>query len=261
MELVLPPLEVIFMDIGRNDGIVIQCDGEYAFIDSGVYGKGVKAATYMKGLGITRLKYYIGTHAHKDHVEGASAILAAFDVDEVIVSHEGTAKLIRQSATNSIEEAAVREAEYRVVKAGQVFSLGSAEFLVLGPIKIVRAGFRDDAENSNSLVLRLTYGESTFLFTGDATRTELKQIEQANPGCLRAQVIKNPHHDNLQRYLVKCGKPLITVFSTGKDSLPSSEFLRFLKKEGSSWYITAPNRDGNVMISSDGKKLKVTTRN
>ena len=68
-------LRVHFMDIDRNDGILIECDGEAAFIDSGTHDYGVKAVGYMQSAGVEKLTYYIGTHAHRDHVGGGAPIL------------------------------------------------------------------------------------------------------------------------------------------------------------------------------------------
>lgn len=197
---VLPPFEITFMDVGRNDGILIQCGGEYAFIDSGMRGQGLKAADYMKSLDVDHLKYYIGTHAHKDHIGGAAAILAAVKTDTVIVSHSATASRIRGFAETAEEKKAVKKPEYRTVKRGETFKLGDASFLVLGPVNILDVDPGSVPENGNSLILKLTYGKNTFLLTGDATGTEIKQVETADPGCMRAQVFKNPHHYGKQEY-------------------------------------------------------------
>ncbi len=257
---VLPPFEITFLDIGRNDGIVIQCGGEYAFIDAGRYSFGSKAVKYLKDMGVPHLKYYIGTHAHEDHVSAAPRIIAAFGADEVIVSHKETAELIRRSARKDAEKTALEKVKYRVVKVGDSFSLGGAVFEVLGPVKIVKVSYKEDAENVNSRIMRLTYGKNTFLLTGDATNPELDQVEAANPGCLKAQVLKNPHHRNKTLKLVRICKPRIVVFCTANYYLPDSAYLRMLKKEGVRYYITAPNRNGNVTIASDGRKLSVTTQ-
>ena len=257
---VRPSFEITFMDINRNDGILIQCDGEYAFIDSGMRSWGKKAVKFMKKKGVTHLKYYIGTHAHKDHVGGGPAIMAALKTDEVIVSHSGTAKKIKSYAVGTAEKKAVKKVKYRVVKRGETFALGSAEFLVLGPVKVKKVDPRKTAENNNSLILRLTYGENTFLLTGDATGSELSSVNKASPGCLRAQVLKNPHHNGRQEFIINKCKPMITVFSTSKSALPTSSFVRYIKKKGSKVYITAPNRNSDVTISSDGKNLKVKTK-
>ena len=257
---VRPDFEIWFLNIGRNDGILVRCLDEYAFFDSGVHSWGVKAANYMRSKGITRLKYYIGTHAHRDHVGGAPAILAAIPTDYVVVSHSGTARKIRDFAENDAERKATRAASYYTVRPGRKFGLGDAEFEVLGPINIVNCDTGDGLENSNSLVLKLTYGETTFLLTGDATGTELTQIEKANPGCLRATVLKNPHHNGKQMFALQKCNPQIVVFSTDNASQPAADVLRYITKYGRKYYITSPNRDGSVFMSSDGKELSVRTQ-
>lgn len=257
---VMPDFEITFMNIGRNDGILIQCDGEFAFIDSGMHGQGVTAVKYMQGLGIDHLKYYIGTHAHRDHVGGAPAILAAIKTDTVIVSHSSTASKIKVFAENDAERKAVNSASYRTVKVDDTFKLGDAKFKVLGPTSIVNCDPGNVAENGNSLVLKLTYGKNTFLLTGDATGTEITAIERRSPGCMKAQVLKNPHHNGNLKYIVQLAKPEIVVFSTSSGSQPSASFLSFVRGEGAKYYITSGNRDGHVMMSSNGKKLKVKTQ-
>lgn len=256
---VMPAFEITFMNIGRNDGILIQCDGEYAFIDSGMHGQGTQAVKYMKKQEIKHLKYYIGTHAHRDHVGGAPAVIAAFDTDLVIVSHSDTYKKIKDFAENDAERKATRAVDYRSVDMGDTFTLGSAKFEVLGPTHIYKCKTGDVAENANSLVLKLTYGKNSFLLTGDATGTEITEIERANPGCMEAQVLKNPHHNGQQKYIVQLCKPQIVIFSTSSGSLPSSSFLSYVRDRGADYYITSSNRDGDVIIASDGEKLTVTT--
>ena len=254
------PFEITFLNTGRNDGILIHCGGEWAFIDSGSHNHGVDAVNYMRGQGVTRLKYYIGTHAHEDHVGGAPAILAALPVDEAIIPHEGVAKQIRKYAVDAAEKQAAEAARYRIVTPGDKFYVGGAEFLVLGPITIKKVKPIKSGENYNSLIIRVTYGSNTFLLTGDAVVKEFKAVEAANPGCLKAQVYKNPHHNSTYAFPAEQCRPQITVISTGRDDLPKSPFLKFIKGLGSEVYITADNRHGHVKIVSDGKTLSVSTQ-
>ena len=251
--------QITFMEIGRNDGILIQCGGEYAFIDSGMHRYGVKAVNYMRSRGVKRLKYYIGTHSHLDHVAGAGAILAAFPTDCVLVPHKGVISTIKNYAEGKAEKAAAKAANYHIMKLDETVYLGRAKLKCLGPVKIRPASCRSGAENVNSLILRVTYGRNTFLLTGDATGPEIKEIQKKRPGSLRAQVFKNPHHNGTQTYAAKLCNPEITVFSTSKKAQPAAKYLKWLKQRGSRIFITSHNRNSHVTIYSDGTDLFVST--
>ena len=256
---VLPRFEITFLNVGRNDGILIRCDGEYAFIDSGLHSQGERVSDYMRQRGIDRLKYYICSHGHEDHIGGGTAILAALEVDEVLINRPETEAAFKSFAETDEEEAAVERARYRVARVGETYRVGSAELRVLGPVNIRRVSTRKIAENNNCLILRLSYGKSSFLLTGDGSGTEFKDIEATNPGALRSQVYKNAHHYGRVDEAVEFSAPEIVVFSTSADHLPSSDFISSLKRRGCTIYITAPNRNGSITMTSNGGKLTVTT--
>lgn len=254
------PFEITFMNIGRNDGILIHCGGEWAFVDSGKYKQGIAAVNFMRAQGVDRLKYYIATHAHKDHIGGAPYILANMPVEQVVIPHGGTAAQIQSCASNKNEKAVTRAANYRVVVVGEHFCLGDADFLVLGPIKPYKADIKTTDENDNSLIVRVTYGSNTFLLTGDATVSEYRQVEEYSPGCLRAEVFKNAHHYGWCQFAIDHVLPRIVVFSTGSKYLPKEKFLEYLRAMGCEIYITSDNCHGHVKFVSDGAALSVFTQ-
>ena len=252
--------EITFMNIGRNDGILIHCGGEWAFIDAGKRAQAIQAVDYMRQQGVDKLKYYIGTHAHNDHVGGAPYILLNLPVEQAIVPHAGVADCIRKCADNDAEARAAEAASYRVVAFGEKFFLGGAQFEVVGPVNVIQANPKKSVENNNSLITRVTYGANSFLLTGDATEKECEQSDAARPGCLRSQVFKNPHHDSRYARAAELCLPEITVFSTRRGDNPKSSYLNFIQKLGSQVYITSDNRHGHVKFTSDGRTLTVTTQ-
>ena len=253
-------LEITFMNVGRNDGILICCDGEYAYIDSGLHQQGVLVKKYLRKRGIYHLKYYIASHGHRDHIGGAGAIMEAVDVDEVLMPTTACASRIVAWSRGAAERMVTRAAKYRVLKVDEVVTLGSATLTCLGPIRTVKASASSGEENHNSLVLRLVHGENSFLLTGDAMGSEQVDIQKHNPGCMKSTVLKNPHHDGIHKYAVKQCDPQIVVFSTSRSKQPPASYVSWIKRRGAQVYVTSPNRHGNVTMISDGKTLTVTTQ-
>ena len=253
-------LKIIFMDIGRNDGIIISCGGEYAFIDSGVYRYGQQAVEYMQSLGITRLKYYIGTHAHQDHVGGAGPILDAFDVDMVIAPHDYVFSVMLRFCKTQSEKDAVNSTPTHIMTVGEQLYIGNAKLSCIGPYNPKPHSYTSTAENNNSLVTRLTYGLNSFLLTGDATQREMLEIEEKNPGSTQVDVFKNPHHNGyLPMSVIEKVMPKIVVFSTSNSARPKSKYTKMFEQLGSEMYITAPAEHSHVTIISDGRNLTVET--
>ena len=254
-------LEVHFINVGRNDAILIRCGGESAFIDSGTYGWGEYSTGYLRSQGVQSLKYYIGTHAHLDHVGGAPVILANFNVGTVIQPHSNVRKAIEASVETAAERQAVANANYQNLTVGQQIQVGSATITCLGPLSVLRASIDSADENDNSLVLMLSYGSNRFLLSADATSTSMKAIEAAGPGSLRADVYKNAHHNGATKEsLIAAIRPKWTVFSTAAKYMPAKDYLEMLSRYGSQSLITTDSHSGHIIMTSDGSNISVRTQ-
>lgn len=248
-------LGIIFMDIGRNDGILLSCGGEYAFIDSGRPSYGIRARDFMKRMGIKKLKYYIGTHAHADHVGGAANILKSIPAATIVVPHTGVVDTIRRSGGEGV----VKKSKVRVLKYGQSIKLGGATLKCVGPYRVKKVSATSSKENVNSLILRVTYGKKSVLLTGDANGPELWECYSHNKSLMRADVFKNPHHDANLKTAYRWFKMKYTVISTGNSDQPSSSMLNAIKGVGSKVYVTAGKRNGHTYMQTDGKTVKFYT--
>ena len=255
-------LHVHFLDIDRNDGILIECDGEAAFIDSGTHDYGLRAVEYMEAAGVKKLKYYIGTHAHRDHVGGGAPIILRMKPEAVLVPHAGVRRQIKKQAANAKEKAAVDAAAYTVVSAGERYTLGASELLVLGPLEITEGNNSSDLENENSLVLRLTLGKYRFLLTADSMATSLHAIEEAAPGSLDCDVLKNPHHNSrMEDDLFAACSPEYVIFSTSDKYQPPAPALEAAVAMGAVPLITSTSKNGTVVFTTDGETLSLRTAN
>lgn len=251
-------LEIFFFDLGRVDGILIRCDGVDCFIDAGLRQDAGPALAYMKGVGVTRLDSYICSHAHADHIEAGPRIVREMGVKTIYAPHKRTFDALLDYGSDA-EDAAVKRADPVVLKAGDSFSIGGAKVTCYGPVRVKKCSYGSQTENENSLLLRLVYGERSFLFTGDATSGAISRAQAKFPGKLQSDVFKNPHHNGkLDEKIVKYVSPKVTVFCTDDENQPIRAYVRLLKKLGSRVYITGSKNDGNVKLASNGSSLSVT---
>ena len=256
-------LTVHFMDIDRNDGILIVCDGETAFIDSGMFWYGQIAVDYMRSQGVEHLKYYIGSHAHRDHVGGASTIIQYMTPEAVLEPHDGVRQVILQCARDPVAIEAAKAATYVNLNLGDRFNIGGAQLEVIGPLSYIP--FRnasDMAENSNSLVIRMTYGEHSFLLTGDATHGVLHALAAISPDYLKCTVYKNAHHNGaVTPIIMQATSPRYVVFSTRDKNLPAANTLKSIMDYGALPLVTAPSMNSTIVIHTDGKTLETRSVN
>lgn len=253
---VVPPdnstFSVKFIDVGQADAALIECDGHYMLVDGGNKGDSSLIYTVLKNAGITYLDIVVGTHAHEDHIGGlpgafnyATAGLTlcpvkSYDSD----AFEDFAKYADQNG-NGIT----------IPSVGDTYSLGSATVSILG----LNAG---DETNDTSIVLKVQYGETSFLFTGDAER----EAEQAilNSGAdLSSTVLKVGHHgsDTSTTYpFLREIMPLYAVISVGKDNSyehPTDNTLSRLRDADVTVFRT--DLHGDIVFTSDGKTVSVST--
>ena len=251
-------LEIYYFDLGRVDGILIRCDGVDSFIDVG-FGKDAEPAlAYLEGLGVTHLDSYICSHAHADHIEGGPRIIRELGADTIYAPHARVFEALLDYGSDA-QDAAVKSAKSVIVKAGDSFTIGGATVTCYGPVSIRKCAYGAQVENENSLLLRLVYGERSFMFTGDATSGEITKAQLRYPGKLKCDVLKNPHHNGkLDEKVVKYFSPKVTIFCTDNEDQPIRAYTRLLKKLGSRVYITGSKNDGNIKLASNGKSLRIT---
>lgn len=250
--------EAVFTDCDSNDGILLRCGDEYAFIDSGNHIFGEQALAYLQSRGITHLKYYIGTHAHLDHIGGALVLLNNLDVDMVVIPHSRVKSQMLTCGWTQEETNAAYNATYFVIGLGETFYLGDVMFTCLGPINYKRVDMAEVEENANSLVLRVDIGEKSMLLTGDATGNEMRQVIEAYPEQTQTDVFKNPHHSAiLYDDVVAHLRAEIVIFSTTSTRIPTPEYCA--KFGDAEIYVTATRANSDISLFCDGHSFRVET--
>lgn len=242
-----------FIDVGQADAALVICNGKTMLIDGGNREDSSLIYSYLQKQKITHLDYVVCTHAHEDHVGGLSGALTAATAGKVLAP---VTDYDTQVFRNFVSKAAERGCAVTVPMAGEQFALGDATVHVLGPTKAY------DDPNNTSIILRIVYGSTSFLFTGDMetlAETDLLEAETT----LRSTVLKVGHHGSetstSYRFLREVA-PAYAVISVGTDNQyghPHDVVLSRLRDADVKVYRT--DLQGDVICRSDGKNVSFTT--
>lgn len=245
---------ITFIDVGQADSALVECDGHYMLIDGGNVADSDLIYTVLEKNCVSHLDYVVATHAHEDHVGGLSAALELCTVDTVYCS---VTEYSSKAFTNFAAKAKKRGAPITVPKAGESFSLGSSTATVLAPLK------KYDDTNNMSIVLKISYGETSFLFAADAERESEADMYEAGAD-LSATLLKVGHHgsNTSSTYLfLREVMPQYAIISVGEGNSyghPHEETLSRLRDAEVKVYRT--DECGDIICRSDGKQLSFETR-
>lgn len=267
-------LEIHFIDPNsRVDAIYIKVGDKSIFIDGGFHWDADVEIKYLKRLGVTKIDYYIGSHAHSNHVGAAGPILKAFDIDVIYYGPQkygSTSSVIWMMkdkakeygyANKEAELAAIARCEQRVINVGDTININGLKIICLGPVKLTSVRPSGGKENLNSLILRLEYGNHSFLFAGDTGAEQLKQANNKFPGMLDVDIYKNSHHNQvMSESVIKLISPRYMVFTTSDSGKPSSSYTKMISKYCSKYFLVTTKKDRNVLIESDGVNMNITTK-
>ena len=243
---------VYFLDVGQADGAVACSDGHYMLIDGGNTDDSRLLYTFLKQHGIKHLDYVIGTHAHEDHIGAVPGALRYATAGKVYCPET---EYDTRAFNNFLK--AVADQGLSPVKPvpGETFELGSSLVEILAPIN-----FDTEDQNSLSIVLKITYGQTSFLFTADAGRDTEKDILAAGYD-IDCTVLKVGHHGSEYSTtypFLREIMPEYAVISVGKDNdygHPTDAVLSKLRDADVSVYRTDLN--GTIVCKSDGKTVTI----
>ena len=244
-------LSVHYIDVGQADSILIERNQEYMLIDGGNNVDGPLLVDYFKDLGITSFKYLVATHPHEDHIGGLDDVIDNFDIGTIYMPDVITTSKTFEDLLDSIEN---KNLTFNVPVIGSSFKLGDSDFTV------IYTGMDTSDLNNTSIVLRMVYGNTSFLFTGDATDVTEEKIINQN---IQTDVLKVGHHGSkystTDKFLAKVN-PKYAVISVGSDNKyghPASSTINKLNSANIETYRT--DQDGTVIAESDGNDIKFST--
>lgn len=245
--------QVHFIDVGQADAALIVCDGHAMLIDGGNAEDSDLVYSYLERHGVKHLDYMVASHAHEDHIGGLSGALNYATVGTAFCPVTEYSSKVFQSMVKYLDD---QEKVLTVPEPGERFTLGSAWVEILGPVK------EYDDTNDTSIVLRIDYGETSFLFTGDM-ETGAEQDLMESGADVRATVLKAGHHgsDTSTSYqFLREVMPKYTVISVGEGNSyghPSEEVLSRFRDAGTEVYRT--DMQGHIIAVSDGKTVAFHT--
>jgi len=250
------PLNIHFIDVGKADAILIECEDKFALIDTGTFDKGEKIKTYLKKCGVEKLDYIFLSHPDSDHIGGFSKLVPTFSVDLVLYPEISDEFEINSSEYRAIFDITSRNnIDNRAVQAQEVYLLGNATIEILAPIN----GY--DKINNLSIVMKMEYGGFSSLFCGDIEKEAENDIV-FNELDISADLLKVAHHgsktSSTEDFLEEVSAEY-AVISVGPDNnnLPRQEILKRLKSMGVKSYRTDIN--GTVIFSYNGENIVITT--
>lgn len=242
-------MQVHFLDVGQGLSILVQLGDDVLIYDGGDRDTSSFVVSYLQDLGITEIDYMISSHYDADHVSGLIGCLNAFDVKNAIGSnYKHTSKLY-----NSFMDAVKNEKlEMKYPDVGTTYAFGDAEITILAPKEIGKDS------NANSVVVKLSYGESDFIFTGDADYGSEREMVVSGIN-LDCEVLSLAHHGsstgNSSLFLEKTN-PEWAVISCSKNNdygHPHVEVVELL--EAMEIDVFRSDVQGTVIATTDGKTI------
>lgn len=241
-------MQVHFLDVGQADCTLIQTEERAMLIDAGNWEDQEMVLTYLEEQGIEKLDYVIGTHPHEDHIGAMGAVIRQYEVGTLILPDKIHTTAVYE---DMLEAAREKKLSVTLAEVGKNYKLGAdAEFSIVAPVK-------DYGDNLNdwSVGVRVTYGDDSFLFCGDAeTAAEEDMLKSGE--VLEAEVLKVSHHgsstSNTPAFL-EAVHPAYGVISCGTDNSyghPHSRVLDELEKQGAEIYRT--DEQGTIVAFATG---------
>ncbi|MED3877231.1 MBL fold metallo-hydrolase [Lysinibacillus capsici] len=244
-------MQVHFIDVGQGDSILIESpSGKTMLIDGGVKGAGQQIVSYLKELGINKLDIVVATHPDADHIGGLIPVLDNMTIEQFFDSGKVHTSQTFEEMLTRIDE---KNIPYHVPKIGD-----DIEFDKDVNVKVLNANDQATDNNDASIVLKMTYGNVSFLLTGDAGVALEKEMLQYD---VKATVLKAGHHGSntsSSEEFIQAVKPEVTILSYGEDNKyghPHAEIVDRLQAIGSKIYATADL--GTITVSTDGVNYTV----
>ena len=241
-----------FIDVGQGEAILIALPEKTMLIDAGPTGSAPKIAQVLQELGRNKIDYLVATHPDEDHIGGMADVISSTQIGTIYAPNKTNNTATYRKFLTAIQN---NNLQITLAEAGTIIDQNDAYKLeILWPTK--DANFPDT--NDYSIIIKLTVGNKTFLFTGDAPTNA---ILNSNPGHI--DVLKVSHHGSrtgTTEQLVRKLSPTYAVVSYALDNSyghPMQSVLNALHKHSVEVWGTGAN--GTITITCDGTTIDISS--
>ena len=247
-------MKVHFLDLGQGDSILVQSpNGKNLLVDGSTKDAGKEVVAYLKSHDVEKLDYVVATHPDADHIGGLISVLNSVSIKNFVDSGK-----VHTSQTYEEMLQLILDKNIPFIVPNIEDTIPLDDDL---DITVLNVGEESDDNNEASIVLKITYGEVSFLLMGDADiRIEKEILERSN---VKSTVLKAGHHGSdtsSSEDFIQAVKPEVTILSYGKDNSyghPDAEVKSRLERISSQIYGTAVV--GNIVVETDGVDYNVLT--
>lgn len=250
---------IYFIDVGQGDSVLLTSEEGSILVDTGDIDEETtgRIIAYLHTLNIERLDYLVLTHPDADHIGGAPEIISQFEIGNIIMPNYSKTTKIFERTMDAIEDAKQKDGTVvHMAKDGDLYTLGeSLEMRLLAPIE-------DSYEDSNdySVAMRVMYGKTAILLTGDAEKkSEQQMLKKYAAVEFQADLMKAGHHGSStsnSEELLRAVDPDYIVISCGENNSyghPHAEFMERAHSMGITTYRT--DHEGTILFVSDGTTI------
>ncbi|MFO7941540.1 MAG: ComEC/Rec2 family competence protein [Bacillota bacterium] len=245
-------LRAHFIDVGQGDAILLTAESANILIDGGSRSAGDALVDYLRKLGIERLDLVVASHPHEDHIGGLLAVFEHFPVDTVLDAGVPHTTATFDRYLTRLERMVGEDGTQYLTPEGQTLRFGDVTVEVLGP------RFAYDSLNDNSVVCRVGFRRTSFLFTGDMERETESDLLGSGEN-VEADVLKVSHHgsrSSTSEEFLRGVSPAHAVICVGEDNSyghPADEVLERLSEYGVRVHRT--DSSGTLLFISDGESI------
>ena len=231
---------------------------------------------YLDSLGVNKINYIVSSHPHYDHVGGLLQVINKYTYDHIYYNgHDYDTryyKYFKRLAEDNVNSGKV-SAALQIPHENDTFNVGSAKITVLSDQTKDYSTTSGDSTNNGSVVLRLDYGQRSFLFTGDAQVAAQKNLIDNKASLIsNVDVLKVPHHGHTNNdfgvsehsgnynFFVKTN-PVISIVQSGIHNTSSAIPTAKVRKDLSMSDIYTTKDQGNIILECDGEHIDVRYEN